>query len=72
MSRQAEAKRLQGYRRYPRKCGNCKSYMSEGIKCNSVYYSGFWYEEKNRRCKLGNFAVLKTGYCDKHKWREKD
>lgn len=60
-SKQALAKEAQNYRKTPVNCGTCKHYESEFIH----HPCGAWTEEKNKRCGIGGFAVMKRAVCDK-------
>ena len=68
LSKQAQAKIDQGFRKQPNQCGNCKHFESEII---SVEYSGWdgktesYPEERSKRCALGGFAVGKSNVCNK-------
>ena len=59
MSKQQDAKVAQNYRDKPEwpECRNCANFSSDVI-------DGF--TEKNMRCSLGGFKVMKLGTCDKH------
>ena len=74
MSKQSAAKLSQGYDPKPVApvCMNCKEYRSERIKLEQAQWytlSKEYYEEKNRRCQLGGFAVKKTATCYKYQPR---
>lgn len=60
MSKQGEAKKKQNYDPKPisRVCMNCEHYKSDIIKGIGIF------DEKNKRCGLGEFAVKKMATCD--------
>lgn len=55
-------KEAQGYTRVLAHCGICKYYTSDAITTRGSYVT--WTIEKNKRCGLGGFAVLKTAVCN--------
>ena len=65
MSKQSEAKYLQGYvdKAEPRVCMTCAQYRSVIVKANRHGYGGY-SEEKNKHCGVGGFSVKKMGTCD--------
>jgi hypothetical protein len=63
MSKQSEAKVFQGYVVKPKKnCANCVSYRSDFIQRSWIRHKS--YDEKNKLCSIGGFAVQKTATCD--------
>lgn len=62
VSKQQLSKESQGYRLSPKTCSNCSNYSSEIETKDFGQY--VWTEEKNKRCKIGGFAVKKTAVCD--------
>ena len=48
-------------------CANCKNYTSFLVHRPEINYK--YYDEKNKRCSLGGFAVNKTAICEM--WEEK-
>ncbi len=68
ISKQAQAKFDQGYRKKPNCCGNCVNYESEMVEkeYKGTFSNSKWMEEKNMKCLLGGFAVTKSSICDKH------
>lgn len=73
MSKQAEAKTRQVYRAKPvnRMCSNCRHFTSEEVR-KPGYGESFYTEERNLRCSIGEFKVMKTATCDEHDWIEKE
>ena len=67
MSKQADAKKAQGYQDKPekRQCSVCAHYRSDFIKHPQ---QGFmmveWIEEKNIHCNIGGFKIKKTAVCN--------
>ncbi len=59
------AKKDQGYTSFPMTCKNCGHFASEMVK-NSY---GF-YDEKNKRCSIGNFAITSMATCTLHVLKE--
>lgn len=60
-SKVVEAKKMQGYRVEPRKCGTC------------LYFAEFRVKNRNnRRCGKGLFAVKKNSVCNEHEFLEKE
>ncbi len=68
MSKQGEAKELQGWRKKGPVCGNCKLFTSEERKVDTGY--GKWIKEINLRCSHGGFKTGKSSWCSSHQWRE--
>ena len=60
MSKQSQAKAIQGYRTKPDTCTTCQHYRSK-IEAHS-----YGQVESERRCGLGGFAVNKMGTCNMH------
>lgn len=58
-SKQALAKESQNYRKTQVNCSTCKNYMSDLQK------NHYWVDERNKRCGIGGFAVMKSAVCDK-------
>jgi len=72
MSKQADAKIAQGYRPKPvhPMCSNCRHFNSDTVR--KPGWGDSWYEEeKNLRCGIGEFKVMKMGICNDHDWIEK-
>ena len=68
MSKQSEAKSAQGYEPKPeaRACMNCANYRSDMIEKSSGFsWSVPYFEERNKKCGIGGFAVMKMAICDK-------
>lgn len=65
MSRVTEAKKTQGYQARPVKavCMNCLHYTSETENKTSAWGTAYSVE-KNIRCGIGRFAVMKLVTCD--------
>ena len=57
LSKQALAKKAQRFRKKPNCCGNCVFFDSEIVSK---------YEEKNKTCTYGSFAVGRSNVCDYH------
>ena len=68
ISKQAESKIKQNYnaKPVPKRCSTCKNYLSDTIQTQppSQFRENGWWEEKNKRCSIGHFAVKKTATCD--------
>lgn len=67
MSKQSEAKAIQGYiaKAIPAVCSNCKHYESKITEREGIF-GGTYIVESDRRCGIGGFAVKKTAVCDRH------
>lgn len=66
MSKQADAKVAQGFRRKPGwpVCANCSNFKFDHVlEFNGLYNL---YVDKNLRCGIGGFKVGKTDTCLKH------
>ena len=65
MSKQSENKINQGYQKTAPKCAGCLYFTSDSV---TISFPGYpdWQEERNSRCSLGGFSVLKRGWCKKH------
>jgi hypothetical protein len=61
MSKQSAAKEHQGYTRCTPQCGRCIHFKSD--KVVATFGVGAFLEERNLRCKIGNFKVNKTAWC---------
>lgn len=63
MSKQSDAKAKQNYRDKPGwpECRNCVHFSSDTTDL---------FVEKDMRCTIGNFKVMKLGTCDKHEPNE--
>jgi hypothetical protein len=61
MSKQSAAKEHQGYTRCTPQCGRCIHFKSD--KVVATFGVGAFQEERNLRCKIGNFKVNKTAWC---------
>ncbi|AKJ28793.1 hypothetical protein [Caldimonas brevitalea] len=76
MSKVEQAKAAQNYRAKPEhpSCSTCQHFSMETVEktyqAASRLYT--WTEEKNLRCTLGGFKVLKKGVCDKFALRQGD
>ena len=73
MSKQAEAKTRQVYRAKTvnRMCSNCRHFTLDEVQ--KLGWSGsFYIEDKNLRCSIGGFKVMKAAVCDEHDWVEKE
>lgn len=71
MSKQKDAKTRQGYveKHTQRECGTCEHYCSDIIQTKTDHtWRGIYIhvQEKNRRCKIGGFAVKKTALCHEY------
>lgn len=66
MSKQAQAKEKQGFRKDSPKCGNCR-YFSCIEDCVTSQF-GSYITETNLRCDLGNFKVGKSNWCNNHEF----
>ena len=64
MSKQADAKKQQGWRKTPRTCANCKSFTSKVEQVKSEWSNHFWVKESELRCTVGGFKVGKRNTCD--------
>ena len=67
MSKQSEAKSRQGYvdKPVPQICKNCIRFLFDRVQTHEPTEwnkNGFW-QDKNLRCRLGDFAVKKTATC---------
>lgn len=67
MSKQSESKERQCYvaKVIPMVCSNCKHYQST-VTAREGVLGGVYYEESEKRCGLGGFAVKKLGGCNEH------
>lgn len=65
MSKQSEAKVLQGYvaKPVPKTCMNCQHFKSDNVLSNT-WMGKDYYKETNLRCGLGGFAVKKMATCN--------
>jgi hypothetical protein len=65
MSKIKEAKIRQGYTEHPeqKECGNCQNYTSVIVN-NTGVFGGSYTTEKNKRCTIGHFSVMKTAICN--------
>lgn len=68
MSKVADTKKKQGWRKKGPVCGNCVHYSSKMVTIARGY--GTWEEEKMKRCTLGGFAVGKSNWCESHEFKE--
>lgn len=64
MSKQADAKKQQGYTRAAPNCGGCAHFQSEMIKRPGWGGVGTYTDEKALRCGMGGFKVNKTAWCE--------
>lgn len=63
MSKQLEAKKIQGYvEKNTKICSACQFFALDAIK--EVTRFATWTEENNLRCTLGGFAVKKMATCN--------
>jgi hypothetical protein len=62
MSKQSDAKMVQGYQAKPTwpECSNCQHFTSEIVDMVT------WTKETKLRCSLGDFKVAKCGTCKLH------
>ena len=69
MSKVAEAKVNQGWRKHGPVCSNCKHFTSIKEKRQSLYMD--YEEESMMRCILSSyhFKVGKSNWCQKHEWK---
>ena len=81
MSKQSEAKEVQGYTTAVRNCGNCAHLTSEtvlpkwAVELNEDYerrgreprYRIPAYGVEKRRCGIGGFAIKETAICNEYK-----
>ena len=74
ISKQAQAKLDQNYRKKPDSCSNCVNYECAIVKVDHENWRGIVVgsheEEKNKICTIGNFAVMKSAVCDKHELKK--
>lgn len=70
MSKQSDAKKKQNYNPRPDRdqCSNCKHFVSDMETVPSMY-GPHYVHEKNLRCAVGGFKVLKRGICSEHKFK---
>ncbi|WP_141754976.1 hypothetical protein [Burkholderia plantarii] len=61
MSKQSEAKSLQGWRKKPDTCQGCLRFKFDVVE--HIYLGKAYPEEKNMRCSLGNFKTGKSNTC---------
>jgi hypothetical protein len=64
VSKQSEAKEVQGYRNQPDCCQNCKHFTKDTIEKSYYGSTKTWTEDKNMRCGVGGFAAKKTAVCN--------
>lgn len=71
VSKQVEAKNRQGYNPKPvhPSCSNCKHFTFDRESYEG--WRGPYVEDKNLRCSLGGFKVVKGGLCTCHDMKEK-
>jgi len=64
MSKQQEAKIRQNYvpKAIPQVCSTCTNYTCDSTTHQHAF--GSYTKTSNQRCKIGGFAVKKTGTCD--------
>ncbi len=64
MTKIERAKKEQGYIPHviPQTCGNCGHYTSKLTERRGVY-GGIYFDESDKRCGIGGFAVKKMGGC---------
>lgn len=74
MSKQSDAKKNQNYilKPIPRTCNTCKNFEFDHIQVHppTQWKKDGWWEDKNLRCSIGEFAVKKTATCDLYDARE--
>jgi hypothetical protein len=72
MSRVQKNKKRQGYQRNPLRpmCSNCINYKFKLEKPAYASEFSLYVEEKDKRCSVGDFVVLKTALCKLHEFRE--
>lgn len=61
MSKVTANKEKQGFEKKSPMCGNCLNFTSEIIEEKDCW--GCYKKEKNMRCTLGNFKVIKSNWC---------
>ena len=74
MSKQSEAKEKQGFRKTGNMCSNCNNYTSVRVRKEYTGYGGkqVWYEEREKRCLLGGFAVGKSNVCNHYEIKNEE
>lgn len=73
MSKQSEAKTKQGYtpKAVPRTCHNCSNFAFDNVQTRkATEWREAYFEDKNLRCGIGDFAVKKMGTCNEFKPKE--
>lgn len=72
MSKQSEAKKRQNYNPKPEYniCSNCIQFESDMVEIKDTFGSRPYYDEKNKKCTLGDFVVKKTATCSAHEFNE--
>ena len=63
-SKVQQKKDEQGYVKSAACCKNCTDFKSDMIEKKYSWSEAVDFEEKNKRCSIGEFAVQSTGYCD--------
>ena len=71
MSRQSESKERQGYvsKAVPKTCMNCVNFAVDIVAREYRVFAATrtLYEEKNMRCTIGGFKVMKMASCNEFK-----
>lgn len=69
MSKQSDAKASQGYvaKFVPNTCSKCEHFEFDHVQTHppTSYQPEGWFADKNMRCGIGGFKVMKTGACAK-------
>ena len=68
MSKQSEAKLIQGWQKVAPRCQDCQYFTS--IIENKETRFGTYKKESDLRCKIGNFKTGKSSWCKKYEGRE--
>ena len=66
MSKQSEAKEEQGYTKKLPTCSTCLNFKMETVPSA---WNDKYLIEKNLRCKIGKFKVMKTATCKRHEFK---
>lgn len=66
MSKQADNKLSQGFRKKCPNCGNCTKFRSVKREVKPSWSTVTRIEEKHLHCSIGGFKVAKTNWCEKH------
>ena len=71
MSKQSEAKEKQGFLKKSPTCSNCINFSLEKEQYKIQWSSQEFTREFNLRCKIGNFKVGKSNWCNQHSFGDK-